>query len=124
MNQFLNYVKMCTIDTDIQPLWKPSIGHKFIQKTDESEIPIIFTVVNLITIKDAKKNLIWLPYQEDIQNMLAVENFNMLLEEILNFLYKGPGETSLQMTGNEVLFAFAKFKLFHKKWCQGNWISF
>jgi len=126
MDNFDSYMTMCIEDKDIQPLWKPIVGHKFIQKIAlyKSELPTIYTVINMTVLtEEIKKDLIWLPFQEDLQNILNYSNYNLLLEDLLNFIYKGPGEINLQMSGNETLFAFAKFKLFNKKWHTNQWIS-
>jgi hypothetical protein len=114
-----DYIKMCSKASELQSLWSPAIGDKFISKeSSDSDSPQIFT---LIQIKYFPNNIIWLPSQEELQKFVINDYKDKidLMNAVLDFV-QAEHITSMSMDQYWLTFVM-KYK-FNKIWNKEDWV--
>jgi len=134
-----NYVKMCEQAEEIQADFKFSMGDWYIENynTEDQHIivldqGIVSRLVQNIILK--KYGAIWLPTQEQLQEMMKTENtwrLGWLMENLYNFANNKYGYNILSEhyvfkhfdSLNELWLAFVMYKKYHKVWTGEKWIK-
>jgi len=122
---FIEYVNMCETAIEVQNLWKPIIGDKFVKKEEPRDYKV-FTAINTSTMNDiVKEGLIWLPYQEELQNILRkhYQSNILMTEEFLNFLYEVENLEIETMSINQLYLLFTMKIITGKTWKDGKWAN-
>lgn len=119
------YIKMCEKAEEIQREWKPELGDRYwntfwkLCEYNYSEV-ICSSSFEKGDIDEKVKN-IWLPTQEQLQEMLDGDYFyhafNLdVVNETMKRLYSEDGLYSPFETGNEFWLAFVMWKRYGKVW--------
>lgn len=113
-----DYIKMCSKASELQSLWAPVIGDKFISKDSlDSDSPQIFT---LIQIKYFPNNIIWLPSQEELQKFVINDYKDKidLMNAVLDFVQ---AEHITSMSIDQYWLTFVMKHKFNKIWHKEDW---
>jgi len=127
------YIKMCEEAEEIQKVWHPKRGDFAYWKAniENPKLVLIYDIRDelLCTISFnegtyhalTREKLIWLPRQEQLQDMLDEDYFYhaFILNEpnsILRNIYSDDGIYSLFESGEEFWLAFVMYKLYNKRW--------
>lgn len=123
-----NYIKMCEKAKEIQKAWKPVDWDKFIYK-DDGEMGIACVdeePMNKETMKEINKKYIYLPTQEQLQEIYGykmpihkipfMERPYYLISKLHDFEYVNKYEDM-----NELWLAFVMYEKYNKVWNGKDW---
>ena len=118
ITETINYIKMCEKAKKIQKAWKPKSGDNFSDPDYEVGMILLFPVT-----KEQKKQFIkdkiWLPTQEQLQEMIFDNNVGVqtICSLIEQFSKSDIGcDISIFGNMNELWLTFVMYEKYHKLW--------
>lgn len=141
------YIKMCEKAKEIQEMWKPQIGDWYLHKRyfNAGEISkfIICQPIILERIWKNKDDYIWLPRQDQLQDILIDENYTeyenplnlnrTMMDEVSEYVDKSPFWAGYKYkpyyhgfdTLEQLWLAFLMYKKYGKIWNEnkGEWVN-
>ena len=134
MDTSKEYIKMCEKAVEIQEAWKPSVPDYFAYKEylDKSVLCIWYSDFNAIckSIKYFKKSKIWLPRQDQLQEMFRHKDLNYLSAYFYSFITQPrifEGERANENYCNifksmeQLWLAFVMKEKYNKTWDKNKW---
>ena len=116
------YIEMCKESKEIQKLWKKE--DNYVWRPDVDRV-ILLSSSNIFWWEEIMKNYIWLPTQNQLQNMIIDEYNHNNIWMLINFteyvdqkLY----ETSYSM--EQLWLSFVVWELYFKKWDGKEWVKY
>ena len=126
MDTTKEYIKMCEKAEDIQQLWKQSIGDYDVEPDDYTVCMI--TVLSEKAFGTRDKNSIWLPRQEQLQELVDNIDITISKSETKQWCWwiaedeMGPTKIEFFDTLEKLWITYVMFNLFSKIWTGRNWI--
>lgn len=140
-----NYIKMCEKNEDLQKAWNPKFGD-YCQLKEYKSLMIVMGVIESHDIRCIsykyrrtgygaerylKDNLIYLPTQEQLQEMINAfsnyERINRFYEFVHldadEYGYKKWCEFVNDASMNELWLAFVMYEKYHKTWTGEKWVK-
>ena len=113
------YIKMCEGAEEIQKVWEISYGDFFVFKhPDYWGAPAVFYHQHIPS--DLKEVAIWLPRQDQLQEMVAHESIYNLLDK---FDVWGKWDQSLYDSMEKLWLAFVMKERYNKTWNGKEWVK-
>ncbi|RLC74433.1 MAG: hypothetical protein DRI61_16610 [Chloroflexi bacterium] len=136
------YIKMCEKAKEIQEMWLPQIGDYYVAKWNKRKL----ILCGLKILKDIRKNkddYIWLPRQDQLQDILIDENYTeyenplnlnrTMMDEVSEYVDKSPFWAGYKYkpyyhgfdTLEQLWLAFLMYKKYGKIWNEnkGEWVN-
>lgn len=123
------YIKMCEKAEEIQKEWKPHWGDFSSEKEDNTYVFVLTTVKNIV---QDQQDYIWLPRQDQLQEMIIASPFDCdLWDRFTDFIFTpynddDPNKNEaceLFQSGEQLWLAFVMEEKYNKVWDGTNWIE-
>ena len=121
----ITYIKQCEASEEIQKWWFPDICDLYYDKSEKKTKPITFLAEKIwLTERTRGCNFIWLPTQEQLQEMVDRDWYKVFCKFLLWHWNSEPNAkefASMFNSMNEVWLAFVMKEKYNKIWTGEKW---